>query len=117
MNQFICFYLIVIVSLVVLACKDDSTEASEIFVDSNDNHRNKWVKIGDRIWMAENLAFLPVIYPPTVGDANKAYCYVYGYDANEAKSTEKFKILSVLYNREAALTASPKGWYLPSDEE
>lgn len=84
----------------------------------------KTVKIGKQWWMAENLAYLPKVSPPTEGadpaSPTVAYYYVYDYigtDVTEAKATDNYKIYGVLYNLPAAMTACPTGWHLPSDEE
>ncbi len=72
-------------------------------------------KIGTQVWMAENLAYLPVAASdPTVGledEANwttKTTPYYYVYDLAN---------YGVLYNWYAALAAIPAGWHLPTDAE
>ncbi len=120
MNRFIRFFLLITILGIISSCKEDSNELSGTFVDLRDNHKYKWVKIDDQVWMAENLAFLPKVNPPADGDSNNPYYYVYDYkgnDVNAAKSTENYKILGVLYNWQAALEVCPKGWHLPSDKE
>jgi uncharacterized protein (TIGR02145 family) len=80
----------------------------------------KTVKIGKQWWMAENLAYLPVVSPPTEGSVTNPYYYVYGYNGtnvDEAKESEIYKTFGVLYNWTAAKTACPKGWHLPSYAE
>ena len=90
------------------------------FTDSRDGNTYKWVKIGDQIWMAENLAYLPKVSPPSVGSENEPYYYVYGYNGNSvsaAKATGNYKTYGVLYNWPAAKAACPDGWHLPTDAE
>jgi uncharacterized protein (TIGR02145 family) len=92
------------------------------FTDSRDGNTYKWVKIGDQVWMAENLAFLPAVSPPELENASYTdpYYYVYNYmgsKVTEAKETNIYKRNGVLYNGAAALNACPEGWHLPSDSE
>jgi uncharacterized protein (TIGR02145 family) len=89
-------------------------------VDQRDENTYKWVEIGNQIWMAENLAYLPSVSPPTAGSGTEPYYYVYGYggtSVNEAKATDNFYLYGVLYNWPAAMEACPDGWHVPSDEE
>jgi len=104
--------------------EDDFEGESGTFVDSRDGHEYDWVKIGDQIWMAENLAYLPEVNSVDEGsedtDGSGKYYYVYGYNGNsveEAKETENYKTYGVLYNWNAACESCPDGWHLPSDEE
>lgn len=92
------------------------------------------VRIGDQIWMAENLAYLPAVSPPSAGSFIDKHYYVYGYYSNnvdEARSRATYSDYGVLYNWPAAVNggvgsnsvpsgvqgACPDGWHLPSDEE
>lgn len=109
------------------------------FIDPRDGHKYPIILIGDQIWMAENLAYLPAINPisePPVGDLNFEikYYYVYNYygtDVSAAKATEYYKTNGVYYSWSAAMEgavstdanpsevqgACPTGWHLPSDSE
>ncbi|MCT4640129.1 MAG: fibrobacter succinogenes major paralogous domain-containing protein [Bacteroidales bacterium] len=87
------------------------------FIDKRDGREYKTVQIGEQIWMAENLAYLP-------GNAfseKNSYGYgVWGYNGNrvrEAKKQNEYKELGVLYNYKIAQNICPEGWHLPSVEE
>jgi len=92
------------------------------FIDSRDNHEYKWVRIGEQVWMAENLAFLPAIN--TLDDPNpfdhSTNFYVYGYNGRsieDAKATYNYKTYGVLYTWYAALESCPDGWHLSTANE
>lgn len=109
---------------------------SGTFTDSRDGNEYNWVQIGNQVWMAENLAYLPSVNMVADGseDAAGSYYYVYGYDGTnvaDAKATANYTTYGVLYNWTAAMTGSssstanpsgvqgvcPIGWHLPSDAE
>jgi uncharacterized protein (TIGR02145 family) len=90
------------------------------FTDTRDGHVYKTVTIGDQVWLAENLAYLPVVSPPVEGSNTEPFYYVYDYvgsDVETAKLQDNYELYGVLYNWYAAITASPPGWHLPTDEE
>jgi uncharacterized protein (TIGR02145 family) len=103
------------------------------FTDNRDQRVYKWIQIGTQKWMAENLDYLPVVYPGTKSEVDKYY-YVYGYNGSivsEAKATENYQKYGVLYNWAAAMNGAssgnnvpsgiqgicPSGWHLPSAAE
>ena len=109
---------------------------SGTFTDSRDGNEYNWVQIGDQVWMAENLAYLPSVNMVADGseDAAGSYYYVYGYDGTnvtDAKATANYTTYGVLYNWTAAMDGEassttnpsgiqgvcPTGWHLPSDAE
>jgi len=104
------------------------------FIDKRDGTHYNVVKIGNQLWMAENLKYLPGVVGPETGSVTDPYCYVYDYngtDVAEAKATENYQTYGVLYNWPAAMAGSgssednpsgvqgvcPTGWHLPSDAE
>jgi uncharacterized protein (TIGR02145 family) len=106
------------------------------FTDKRDGNHYNVVKIGNQIWMAENLAYLPVVNQGADGseDAPGPYYYVQYYsgtNVTEAKATTNYAVYGVLYNWTAAMNgassspanpsgvqgACPTGWHLPSDAE
>lgn len=102
----------------------DFTQAKGSFTDARDQKKYAWVRIGDQVWMAENLAYLPAVSPSNSGSETAPYYYVYyyvydyeGISVNEAKVTVNYSTYGVLYNWPAANTSCPQGWYLPTDEE
>ncbi|MDA3866881.1 MAG: FISUMP domain-containing protein [Salinivirgaceae bacterium] len=109
---------------------------SGTFTDTRDGNVYNWVKIGDQVWMAENLAYLPSVNQVADGseDAAGSYYYVYGYDGTnvtDAKAISNYDTYGVLYNWTAAMNGEassttnpsgiqgvcPTGWHVPSDAE
>ncbi len=93
---------------------------TDLFVDKRDNCLYKTVKIGDQIWMAENLKYLPSVNNVYDGSETEAKYYVYDYNGtnlDSAKQSPNYKNYGVLYNWTAAKQSCPKGWHLPSDAE
>jgi uncharacterized protein (TIGR02145 family) len=91
------------------------------------------VVIGEQIWMAENLAYLPRVYKQSRGSNSFPYFYVSGYDPytpriTAAKNVPNYRTYGVLYNWIAAMDGAsgsvkvpsgvrgicPEGWHLPS---
>jgi uncharacterized protein (TIGR02145 family) len=92
------------------------------------------VKIGDQLWMAENLRYLSSVIGSGTGSETDPYSYVFDYDGTDvsaAKETENYQNYGVLYNWSAAMAGSssssanpsdvqgvcPAGWHVPSDAE
>lgn len=107
--------------LIIASCnKEESSGPEGTFTDSRDGKVYKTIKIGNQTWLAENLAYLPVVNRSTEGSATETRYYVYGYqgnDVNEAKATTNYQTYGALYNYKAAVQACPPGWHLPTDEE
>jgi uncharacterized protein (TIGR02145 family) len=78
--------------------KDNSETGT--FTDSRDGKIYKTVKIGTQIWMAKNLGYKASSGCWTNND-DSSIVNTYGY----------------LYNWDAAITACPAGWHVPSDAE
>ena len=78
----------------------DYSESKGYFIDSRDNQRYDWIKIGNRIWMSENINY-------DCGD--DCWCY-----KNDETMCDKY---GKLYTWEKAVNICPKGWHLPDDKE
>ncbi|NCC87809.1 MAG: hypothetical protein EOM05_08075, partial [Clostridia bacterium] len=102
--------------------------------DERDGTHYDAVRIGNQVWMAENLKYLPSVVGPSTESQTTAYYYVYGYDGTsviDAKATSNYNTYGVLYNWPAAMAGSlsstsnpsdvkgvcPAGWHVPSDAE
>ena len=100
--------------------KTDYITVIPAFTDPRDGKTYKTIKIGTQTWMAENLAYLPDVSPPSNESGTDPYYYVYGYNGasvSEAKATDNYATYGVLYNWPAAKAACPSGWHLPTHEE
>jgi uncharacterized protein (TIGR02145 family) len=78
------------------------------------------VTINGQTWMAENLAWLPAVSPPTEGYIDQPAYYVYGNRESNpalARASENYQAYGALYNWSAARKACPTGWKLPSDAD
>ncbi len=105
-------------SIITLTITIQESEDST-FTDSRDGNVYKMVGIGNQIWMAENLAYLPSLNSTEVSYDEPKY-YVYGYngtDVNAAKALPIYSSYGVLYNWAAANISCPSGWHLPCDDE
>lgn len=100
---------------------NNSTDTNtETFQDPRDGNIYKIVTIGDQVWMAENLRYLPSVAGTGNLSTSTPYYFVYGYNGTnttEAKVNSNFKTYGVLYNWTAAINACPPGWHLPTDAE
>jgi uncharacterized protein (TIGR02145 family) len=96
------------------------TISSPDLTDSRDSKVYKTVKIGNQTWMAENLAYLPAVFPYYDSSESLLRYYVNSYDGyvvDQAMANPNYSIYGVLYNWPAALAACPSGWHLPTDAE
>ena len=106
------------------------------FTDERDGNVYCTVQIGDQIWMAENMRYMPVVNSISEASANwnsssrERYYFVYGYDGtdvDEAKATDNYMKYGVLYTQPnsgvlhgdslVVDVVCPAGWHLPSDDE
>lgn len=112
----------------------DTTIHIGAFNDMRDNQNYKTIEIGDQIWMAENLKYLPAVVGPDTESYTSPYYYVYDYygtDVATAKESANYTTYGVLYNWPAAMNSAasstsnpsgvqgvcPSGWHMPSDTE
>ena len=89
-----------IIMLMSLSFSQSTDIESGNFTDPRDGNVYKQVKIGDQIWMAENLRFIT---------DSGSWCW--------ENIEENCRSRGRLYNWAEAMQAPPPGWHLPSDEE
>ena len=112
----------IVSSVTLSSCKPtpenpDYSQDNGAFKDARDSKEYKWVKIGNQIWMAENLTYTGSGIQQ-ITDSNEwgnnldddGWCYY----KNNSHYAETY---GVLYQREAAKSACPGGWHLPNDAE
>lgn len=123
MNKTLLFFAISTIIIFNFSCKseidnDDFTVGS--FTDERDGNVYKTIKIGNQVWMAENLRYLPKVFSNTSNSISSPMYYVYDYKGNnvdEAKITTNYLKFGVLYNWASAKTSCPNGWHLASVAE
>ena len=99
-NRLVHFVLLSIISIpFIVPCSLNAQQAGTS-KDSRDNRVYQWIKIGNKIWMAENLKF-----------SAKTGSWLYNNDSTNLESFGR------LYDWTSASTACPKGWHLPTDIE
>jgi uncharacterized protein (TIGR02145 family) len=106
--------LFILFACVIPSCERDKYENftgdSGTFIDSRDAQEYKWVRIGDQIWMAENLNYDTVygswVYESLIYDTiNERWVRV--------KDLSNAEIYGRLYNWETACKLCPAGFHLP----
>lgn len=89
--------ILILLSVYFIGCSSDISDSS--LTDSRDGQVYSTVKIGNLIWMIDNLNY----------DAKGSYCY--------DDKTTNCNVYGKLYTWEAALKACPPGWRLPTESE
>jgi uncharacterized protein (TIGR02145 family) len=110
LNEKLIFLLtsLIIITLGHFSCSDENSNPNNDcedtfegpFSDNRDSKIYSTVKIGDQLWMAENLNY-------DAGNGSWVY--------NDIESNAE--IYGRLYNWEITLDACPDCWHLPSEEE
>jgi uncharacterized protein (TIGR02145 family) len=130
--------IILILMVLGLSCeKDDNTEGKDhgTFTDARDGLKYKWIRIGDQVWMAENLKAREYsdgelladgkYIENLLGDTITKCWFSYENDENNLNT------YGALYTWAAAVNGTsgsetnpsgiqgvcPEGWHLPSDSE
>jgi uncharacterized protein (TIGR02145 family) len=107
---------IAITNKILKSIKDVQLPVFGTFTDPRDGNVYKTVKIGEQVWMAENLRYMPHVCPIESGGGIWVYDYE-GYDIEQAKTIDNYKKYGCLYDWETALNVCPSGWHLPTDDE
>jgi uncharacterized protein (TIGR02145 family) len=94
--------------------------SDSLLIDERDGHKYSTILIQNKIWMAENLAYLPEVFElrNTSSDEKRYYVPNYsGQDVTKARESVNYKEYGVLYNWEASKQACPRGWNLPTEDD
>jgi uncharacterized protein (TIGR02145 family) len=105
-----------ITNKILASITDKQFPVFSVFTDPRDGNVYKTVKIGEQVWMAENLRYIPHVCLSKEQGGIWVYGY-YGHDINEAIYTKNYKEYGCLYDWETAKLVSPSGWHLPYQSE
>lgn len=113
MNMFVSRFVLALLVAVLYACSDsDSSSGAEIganvLVDSRDSRTYRTIEIGGRVWMAENLNYQGQNDISLADDSLRMWSGCYNDSALYCEKQGR------LYQWDAAMTACPEGWMLPS---
>jgi uncharacterized protein (TIGR02145 family) len=86
--------------VILLFCNVIIAQEQGTIKDPRDGHIYQWIKIGKKAWLAENVKY----------NANPG-SWVYNNDSTNSALHGR------LYNWNAAMTACPKGWVVPTDDD
>jgi uncharacterized protein (TIGR02145 family) len=78
------------------------------------------ILVAGKIWLAENLAWLPAVTYPGDTSTTLSRYYVYNNHSsvlNDATSNANYQTYGTLYNWRAAAGACPTGWNLASESD
>jgi uncharacterized protein (TIGR02145 family) len=122
--------LLILLSLILSFCDKPELEpgpepnenwtSGDDWLDTRDEQSYATIQIGDQVWMADNLVYLPKLSHPSNESYTDPYYYVFDYEGtsvSEAQATDNYQTYGVLYNWPAAKEACPTGWHLPTDDE
>jgi len=118
------FYLIIFLFIVSISFSQEINQQSNTTgkVKDIDGNVYKTIKIGEQLWMAENLKVthyrngekIPCLNDEDEWDNNNgAYCY---YDG-DTTNIEKYGMLYNWFALNDKRSVAPKGWHVPSDKE
>lgn len=104
---------------------DDFSGDSGTFTDDRDGNKYKWVRIGDHIWMAENLKATKYRNGDNIGTTTPATLsisgettpkYQWAYDGNKS-NVATYGRLYTWYAITDNRNVCPSGWHIPTDDE
>ena len=98
---------------------EDFNSNSGTFVDSRDGQEYKWVKIGDQIWMGENLNIGTLVNNKKNQLDNKIiekYCY-HNEDKNCRIYGGLYQWMEMMDYTAKSQGICPSGWHIPTSEE
>lgn len=95
-------------------------DVSGTFIDTRNNQKYKWVKIGDQIWMAENLNVglkIVTLYDQRNNEVIEKYCFK-NFVWNCDKHGGLYQWDEIMnYDANNKQGICPKGWHIPIDRE
>jgi len=100
---------------------DPFADTSGTFIDTRDSQEYSWVKIGDQIWMAENLNYDNGCSSVTrLNWSDDGWCGCYNNNQFNCDNYGKLYQWSAAMNGfivEGSQGLCPDGWHIPTDEE